>query len=78
MFFTAKAKKNIKFVGPMKDDKKNADAFRKKHKGVYEKSGRLYADKRNDFSLKSFVADWKKKYSEKIDNMDVSSVRVVN
>lgn len=77
-FITAKPKKEIKFVGPNKKDKKHVAAFKKKHKGVYEKSGRLYARARNDFSLKSFISDWKKKYSEKIENMDVSELKVVN
>lgn len=77
IFFSAKPKKKIIFVGPFKKDKKHVTAFRKKHKGVYEKAGRLYAQKRNDFNLKSFISEWKKKYSEKIGNMDISGLKVL-
>lgn len=77
IFFSAKPKKEIIFFGPFKKDKVNAEAFRKKHKGVYEKAGRLYAQNKIDFNLKSLISDWKNKYRDKVSNMDINELRIM-
>ncbi len=75
-FFTAKKKQEIIKQGPFLKDKTNAEQFKKEHKNIFEKSGRIYAREKINFTLNEFIGNWKKKYQKKINEMSISELNV--
>jgi len=76
-FFVVQPKKEIILQGPSIKDKKNAEAFKKKHKTASVKSGKLYAKKRVNFTLKDFIKNWASDNKFKIKDMSIVSFRIV-
>jgi len=78
LYIIARNKEEIIERGPplKKEMQKHIDAFKKMHKGAFEKDGRLYVKAKIDFSLKQFIEQFAKKYSSKIKQMGVSGVRI--
>ncbi len=76
-FFSAKKKNEIIKHGPFLKDKSNVKQFKKEHKNTFEKSGKIYACEKINFSLKEFIENWKKKYQRKINEMSVSEMKIV-
>jgi tRNA nucleotidyltransferase (CCA-adding enzyme) len=68
-FFIAKPKKEIILEGPLVVDKKNCERFRKEHKDVFEKKGKLFSKRNIDFNLREFFEEWKDKNKRKIKEM---------
>ncbi len=68
-FFIAEKKKEIIYSGPYLKDKDNCNKFRKEHKEVYEKAGRLYAKEKMNLNLKDFLDKWKNKNIKIINEM---------
>jgi tRNA nucleotidyltransferase (CCA-adding enzyme) len=77
-YFVAESKKEIIFTGPFIEDKKSLDAFKKLHKHVFEKDKRVYAKEKIDFDIKEFVSMWKKKYSDRLKEMSIADLRILN
>lgn len=61
-------------AGPYLKDRKNAERFRKKHKIVFEKNGRIYAKEKINFTLKEFLKRWKIKNKIKMRDMGISEL----
>ncbi|OQA68962.1 MAG: CCA-adding enzyme [Candidatus Diapherotrites archaeon ADurb.Bin253] len=76
-FFIAEEKKEIIYPGPYLKDKKNCDNFRKEHKEVYEKAGRLYAKEKINFNLKGFLDKWKTKNTKIINEMYIKEFNYI-
>lgn len=76
-FFVVDKKREIVFEGPFLKDSENVKAFEKIHKDYYTKDGKIYAKGKVDFSLRDFIAKWKKKYSKKIKEMSMKELGVV-
>jgi tRNA nucleotidyltransferase (CCA-adding enzyme) len=77
-FFVAEKKKEVIYSGPYTKDSKNSAKFKKEHKEVYEKSNRLYAKEKVNFSLKEFLGKWKLKNKHIIREMYIDSLIIVN
>jgi len=77
-FFVVKSKKELIQMGPMKNNKEACAAFRKKHKNIFEKKDRIYSKEKIDFSIKEFVNNWESKNSEKIREMGITELEVID
>jgi hypothetical protein len=77
-FFVVKSKGEIILTGPKLEKDSNVIMFRKKHENVFTKSGRIYARENLNFNIKKFIEMWKKKNSEKIKEMYINELRVVD
>lgn len=76
-FFAVKSKKEIVKNGPFLKDKNNVKQFKKERKNTFEKSGKIYAREKINFTLKEFIENWKKKYQRKINEMSISEMKIV-
>lgn len=56
---------------------KNILSFKKKHKNIFVKSGRIYAREKINFSVEEFINEWKKKNRKRIKEMTIRELRVV-
>ncbi|MFA4953008.1 MAG: hypothetical protein WC584_02190 [Candidatus Pacearchaeota archaeon] len=70
-YFVVKSKEEIEISGPSIKDKKNVEAFEKKHRGYFTKNGKIYSKEIVDFSLKEFFKKWVEKNSKKIKEMSM-------
>jgi tRNA nucleotidyltransferase (CCA-adding enzyme) len=70
-FFAVKSKKEILIAGPITKDKKNVAKFKKKHKKVFMKNGKVYSKDKIDFEIKEFIKKWKLKNRKKMTDMGV-------
>ena len=75
--FAAKRKKEIIFNGPMIKQEENLKEFKKKHESIFYKSGKIYARKKVNFSLKEFLRNWEKKNREQIRGMGVIGMKII-
>ncbi len=75
-FFVVKKKEELTSVGPRIEDKENVAQFRKKHKNIFMKGGRIYAKEKINFNLKDFLENWKKKNKERMREMSVSGLSI--
>lgn len=76
-FFVVEKRKEIIYSGPYKEDKKNSEDFKKEHRTVYEKSGRLYAKENMNNTLKEFLEKWKNKNSKIIKEMYITGLNFI-
>lgn len=77
-FFVVKPKKEIIYQGPSIKDKKNLARFKKEHKKVLVKKGRVFAKEKIDFSLKEFISKWKLKHKKKMKDMSIEELKIKN
>lgn len=75
--FVVKKKKEIMAKGPEIKDKENLKRFKAGHKKTFIKNGRVYAKESINFTLKDFIALWKKSNADKIKEMYISSLNVL-
>ena len=75
-FFVAKRKKFLILHGPLMKQKENIREFRKKHKNIFYKSGKVYAREKINFSLKEFLINWEKKNRKQMMEMGVSELKI--
>jgi len=78
VFFVVKSQKEIIFNGPFKDDLKNVSKFKKEHKNIFEKKGKMFAHEKINFSGREFFNKWKLKNKKKIKEMNVGGLKFVN
>ena len=76
-YIILKRKDKIILFGPPKGMEAHAQAFKKAHKNVFEKSGRLYSELKIDFSAKQFVQKFIKEEQDKIKEMGITSLTVL-
>src|SRR3989344_743527 len=76
-YIILKRKDKIILFGPPKGMEAHAQAFKKAHKNVFEKSGRLYSELKIDFSAKQFVQKFIKEEKDKIKEMGITSLTVL-
>ncbi|MFQ5531566.1 MAG: nucleotidyltransferase domain-containing protein, partial [Candidatus Nanoarchaeia archaeon] len=76
-FFVAKKKPFILFSGPKVKDKKNVQAFKKRHTKTFTKSGKIYAKQPVNITLKKFIDVWKHKNKTKIKEMSVVDLKEI-
>ena len=75
-FFEVSKAKEIIFNGPYSKDKENCEKFKKKHKRIFEKKGRIYAIGKTDTGIKKFLKEWIIKNKKMIDEMYIRDVKV--
>ncbi|VVB79277.1 CCA-adding enzyme [uncultured archaeon] len=76
-WFVVKSRKEIEQIGPRVKDKENVKAFKKRHKKVIVKKGRLVAKDKINFTIQQFFENWKEKNSGKIREMDITGLRIL-
>ncbi|MBI2043192.1 nucleotidyltransferase domain-containing protein [Candidatus Pacearchaeota archaeon] len=76
-FFAAKRKKEVILSGPLIKQEENVRDFRKKHKNIFYKSGKVYAREKINFDLKEFLKDWERKNRGKIREMGVVGMKIL-
>lgn len=76
-FFVVKSKKELVIRGPLTKQDKNVKKFKKAHKNISVKLGRIYAKEKIDFDLNQFIENWKRDNRVKIKDMYVSGFKVV-
>jgi tRNA nucleotidyltransferase (CCA-adding enzyme) len=74
IFFVAKGKGDIIITGPYTKDQKNVDAFELKHERTFVKGKKVYARESYEESVAEFIAEWKIKNAEKIEEMSIISM----
>jgi len=74
-FFVVKKGKEILFDGPSLKDKKNLLKFKKRHKKVFERKGRIYAKKKIEMNAEDFVKKWRIKNKKRIKEMSVKDLK---
>ncbi len=77
-FFVVKNKKEILIRGPSIKDLKNIKKFKKKHRTSFFKSGRIYAQESSPKNLKKFIENWKEKNKERIKDMSINGLSIVD
>ena len=75
-FFTVKKKPELLIRGPLESQKEHVKEFKKKYKKVFIKNNRLYTKQKLNFTLKTFIKNWKKKHTQKIKDMSITELRV--
>ena len=75
-FFSVERKKEVICSGPLMKQEENAGKFKKKHKNIFVKSGRIYAREKVKESLEGFLRNWEKKYKEKIREMGIVEMEI--
>ncbi len=73
-FFVVKSKKEILIQGPGKKDRDNIIRFKKEHKNTFEKSGKVFAKEKVNFTIKEFIKNWKDKNKRKINEMSIVGI----
>ncbi|MBI2632288.1 nucleotidyltransferase domain-containing protein [Candidatus Pacearchaeota archaeon] len=76
-YLIVKSKKEIVKIGPPIDRKKDASAFRKRNRNVFEKNGSLHSKIIINFSLKKFLRDYKRKNVKKVREMGITGMQVL-
>jgi tRNA nucleotidyltransferase (CCA-adding enzyme) len=74
IFFSAKPKKKKSIRGPSIGDKKNVEAFKKRHKKTFVKSNKIYAEEDSEKNLDKFIEKWIKKNKKKIEDMTIEGI----
>jgi len=77
-FFVVKKKKEIIRMGPMISNKEDCIAFREKHKNIFTKKDRIYAREEITDSVKEFIQSWKLKNQDKISEMYITNLEIIN
>jgi tRNA nucleotidyltransferase (CCA-adding enzyme) len=77
-FFVAKNKGDFVVAGPDKKDQKNVDAFELHHERTFVKGNKVYARESNEDSISEFIAEWKIKNNEKIEEMSITDLKIID
>src|SRR3989344_1425036 len=59
-YFVVESYEEIEFKGPLVEDKKNNELFKKVHAKTFVKNGRLYAKEKVEETIQSFFEKWKR------------------
>lgn len=73
-YFIAKNKGEKIVEGPLISDKKNVERFKKKHKKVLKKKGRIYSHEKFDGKIEDFIIKFKNK--KRLKEMDITSLEI--
>jgi tRNA CCA-adding enzyme len=76
-FFVVKSKKEIIVNGPNKNDEKNVMLFNNRHKNTFVKKGKVYAREKITDKVNDFIDEWKLKNQEKIKEMGITDLEVI-
>jgi len=76
-FFVVKKKKEILFKGPSVKDWKNVKRFKKKHKNIFVKLGRVYSKEKINFKIQEFIKNWAKKNKKRVKEMGINELRII-
>ncbi len=77
-FFIVKSRGEIVLNGPNAKDEKNVALFENKHKNTFVKAGRVFAREKVEEKISDFVEEWKLKNKEKINEMGIINLEIVN
>jgi len=75
--FVAMSKKELLIEGPPLIKQENVKEFKKNHKNTFIKNKKIFAKEKIKFNLKEFIENWKKKNSEKIQEMSIIELKII-
>ncbi len=78
VFFVIKPKKEIIFNGPKIKDKNNVLIFKKKHKNTFIKKNKIFAKEKIKFNIKKFIEKWKEKNKQRIKEMYITELKIID
>jgi tRNA nucleotidyltransferase (CCA-adding enzyme) len=78
VFIVGKKQKDILISGPMVKDEKNVKKFRLKHKFISIKNGKLYSKLNLNLTLNQFLEKWKGNNRDKIKDMNIMGLEIIN
>ena len=76
--FVVKSRKEIILNGPNAKDEKNVALFENRHKNTFVKKGKIYAREKINEKINDFIDEWKLKNSEKIREMGITRLEIVD
>lgn len=76
-FFVVKSKGEIILNGPEIFEREHVSSFKKKHKNLFIKNKRVYAKEKISKSIKQFIYDWIDKGKEKMSDMHITEIRII-
>ncbi len=76
-FFAIKSRGEILIIGPSTKDKKNVSKFKKKHKKIFVKKGRIYSKEKINFEIKEFIKKWELKNNRRMKEMGIVSLEIL-
>jgi len=76
-YFVVKSREELVIDGPDIKDKKNMEAFEKKHKDYFTKKGKVFSKEVINFTLKEFIEKWKDKNKSKIKSMTIVDMKII-
>ena len=77
-FLVAINKRKAIYVGPRLNDEVNVKKFKKRHKNIFSKSGRIYAEEKIKLNLNQFIKNWKKENLKKLKEMYLNELNVIS
>jgi len=77
-FFIVKSRKEIILNGPNAKDEKNVALFENRHKNTFVKKGKIFAREKIEENVVDFIEEWKIKNQEKIREMGITELNVIN
>ncbi len=75
-YLILKSRGEVVLTGPKIDDKDNLTKFKKEHKNIFIKNGRIYSRKKIDFQASQFINKWSQKNKKKMKEMSISEIKV--
>lgn len=76
LYIVGNSKKEIIEIGPYTNLEEHCKSFKKRHKNVYSKNGRLYARIKVSSNMKDYLNYWIKINKNKIKEMDITGIRI--
>ncbi|MFH1365488.1 MAG: nucleotidyltransferase domain-containing protein [archaeon] len=77
IFLCVKSRENKILQGPLIEDKKNTESFKKRHKKTFVKGKRICAQDDFEKDFKKFIEKWIKKNKEKIKDMSIEEIKKI-
>ena len=77
-YLDVESKKEVIKQGPPVGIKLGVIKFKEKNKNVFEKEGRLYSKEKIDFSAKEFIGKFAKDKKDRLKEMGIIGLKVIN
>lgn len=77
-FFSVKSRGETIFPGPFVNQTERVISFKKEHKKTFIKNKKVFAKERIDFNIEKFIKNWREKNSERMNEMSIIELGIVD
>ena len=77
-FFVVKSKEEVLVEGPNTNDKDNVLKFRSKHDNIFTRKNKVFAREKVKQNLKEFLELWKRKHINRLKEMYITQLKIIN